>query len=113
MNTILESVMRNTILIACLLAAGPALAQDLPGDPAGGQAIATRDCAGCHLVTDRQPGPATDGVPSFTAIARMPSTTELSLRAFLRTPHPPMPDLALTRRQIDDVVSYILDLRNR
>lgn len=104
--------MRSAVLIACVLATAPAVAQDLPGDPAAGRALATRDCASCHLVTDNQAGPAMDGVPSFVSIARMPSTTELSLRAFLRTPHPPMPDLTLTRRQMDDVVSYILDLRN-
>jgi mono/diheme cytochrome c family protein len=105
--------MRHVLVILCLVAATPALAQQFPGDPAAGRALASRNCSSCHLVTERQAGPAADGVPSFASIARMPSTTELSLRAFLRTPHPPMPDLALSRRETDDIVSYILDLRNR
>jgi len=104
--------MRIPLILGFVLIAGSAYAQTLPGDPANGRALAQRDCAGCHLVSDRQTGPAADGVPSFAAVARMPSTTELSLRAFLRTPHPPMPDLALSRRDMDDVVSYILSLRN-
>jgi len=103
--------MRFLPVLGLVLIAGTASAQTLPGDPANGRALAQRDCAGCHLVSDRQNGPAADGVPSFAAIARMPSTTELSLRAFMRTPHPPMPDLALSRQDMDDVVSYILSLR--
>ena len=104
--------MRYLFLLPLLLGAAAANAQGLPGDPDAGRALALRDCASCHLVASGQGGPAVDGVPSFAAIARMPSTTELSLRAFMRTPHPPMPDLALTRRDMDDVVSYILSLRS-
>jgi hypothetical protein len=43
----------------------------------------------------------------------MPSTTSMSLHAFLMTPHGQMPDFASTRAQIDDVVAYILSLRSR
>jgi hypothetical protein len=41
----------------------------------------------------------------------MSSTTNLSLRAFLLTPHRRMPDLAPSRGQIDDVVACILSLQ--
>jgi mono/diheme cytochrome c family protein len=49
--------------------------------------------------------------PGFAAIAAMKSTTELSLQAFLQTPHDHMPDWRLSRQQIDDVVAYIMSLR--
>ena len=39
------------------------------------------------------------------------SVTVLSLRAFLQTPHARMPDLHLTREEVDDLASYILSLR--
>jgi hypothetical protein len=35
----------------------------------------------------------------------------MSLRAFLQTPHWRMPDLHLTRDEIDDIATYILSLR--
>ena len=41
----------------------------------------------------------------------MASTTSMSLRVFLQTPHPSMPDYRLTREELDDVVAYILTLR--
>jgi hypothetical protein len=43
----------------------------------------------------------------------MSSTTGMSLRAFLLTPHARMPDIQLSREQTDDVVAYILSLRDR
>jgi mono/diheme cytochrome c family protein len=104
--------MRTFLMAALLLAAPPAFAQTSYGDPQAGLKVALRDCAACHIVAGRQAGPAPVGVPPFATIARMPSTTALSLRAYLQTPHPPMPDLALTRTEMEDVVSYILSLRN-
>ena len=65
----------------------------------------------CHLVYPRSQRQANDAVPSFVAIAKMPSTTSLSLDAFLLTPHPPMPDFRLSRAQIDGLTAYILSLR--
>ena len=52
-----------------------------------------------------------DAIPSFQAIAGMPSTTLMSIRVFLRTPHDVMPDYELTEAQIDNVGAYIIGLR--
>jgi hypothetical protein len=45
------------------------------------------------------------------AIGEQKSTTALSLRVFLQTPHAQMPDLHLSRDEIDDLAAYILSLR--
>ena len=42
-----------------------------------------------------------------------PATTEISLRAFLQTPHPTMPNLMLTPEETDDIIAYLLALKNR
>lgn len=89
----------------------PAFAQVAQGDPQQGLALAQSWCSSCHMVSPRQQNAANDGVPSFASVARMPSTTQMSLEAFLQSPHPPMPDLKLTRVQLDDVAAYILSLR--
>ena len=70
-------------------------------------------CSGCHQVDPRGPVLATDAVPSFRAIAAMPSTTSLSIQAFLRTAHDVMPNFRLTEPQIDNVGAYILEMRAR
>jgi mono/diheme cytochrome c family protein len=108
----MEMPMRPTALIAVLtLAAAPALAQPEPGDARAGQRLAATWCANCHQVAPGGPGPSTDAASPFAAIAAMPSTTSMSLRVFLQTPHANMPDYRLTREQMDDVVAYLLSLR--
>lgn len=90
----------------------PASGQGLNGgDAFEGGRLARAWCSGCHAVEARPAAPMTDATPSFAAIAAMASTTGMSLSVFLRSPHPPMPDLALTERQIADISAYILGLR--
>jgi len=43
----------------------------------------------------------------------MGSTTKISLAAFLQMSHNRMPDFSLTRREIADVSSYILNLKRQ
>lgn len=103
--------MRRYLATCLVLAATQASAQSLVGDPMVGRDLALRACAECHAVPGRQGATVTDATPSFVTIARSLTSTELGLRVFLQTPHPPMPNLLLTRREIDDVVSYILSLK--
>ena len=79
-------------------------------DPASGQRIAERWCASCHLVGPQQTVASAD-VPSFQAVARTRDLNDRTLATFLADPHPKMPDMQLSRREIDDLVSYIRSLR--
>ena len=100
---------RFAALLAGLAFLGtPAMAQDR----ANGEVIAKTWCAGCHVVEGSTPQfGRTDAIPSFEAVAQMPSTTATSLRVFLSTPHARMPDYSLTQREINDVSAYILSLK--
>ena len=78
-------------------------------------------CTARHPVIDhgqsRTPRPlprwpaASQQAPPLAAVAQMHSTTSLSLHAFLLTPHPSMPNYRLAPKEVDDVVAYILSLR--
>ena len=94
---------------AALLAAGAARAQDF----STGKGVAQVWCSDCHLVDPLERKSGRDSAPTFLSIARMKSTTEASLAAFLSTPHGRgrMPDLVLNREEIQDVSAYILSLR--
>jgi mono/diheme cytochrome c family protein len=70
-----------------------------------GRRIAEHWCASCHLVSPEQARANAD-VPSFAAIARKYSDSA-ALAAFLANPHPPMPDLSLSKPEIADLVAYI------
>jgi mono/diheme cytochrome c family protein len=90
--------------------AGAASAQDV-GDVATGQKLAETWCSSCHLVGETHGAAVSNGAPTFAAIAADKSITVLSLRAFLQTPHARMPDLHLSREEVDDLAAYILSLR--
>jgi mono/diheme cytochrome c family protein len=77
------------------------------GDPAKGKATAERWCTSCHIVSPS--GGGTDTAPNFVAIARM--RDDNYLHGVLTEPHPPMPPIALSRYQIDDLVAYFGTLR--
>ena len=84
------------------------------GTPAAGLRLAERWCSGaCHVIGPTSERGTSSGVPTFGAIARMPSTTHMSLSVFLQTPHAGMPDLHLSRQEIADLATYILSLRRQ
>jgi len=79
-------------------------------DPATGQRLARQWCSNCHVIDEATPKAAVpQGPPSFRAIAGHLDAGQL--RAFLSHPHPPMPDLALSRAEIEDLIAYIESLR--
>ena len=83
---------------------------DARADAARGLALAGRWCSECHGVRPNDAS-STATIPTFPQIAAEPSATNMSLRAFLRTPHTSMPNLILQRDDIDDLVDYILSLK--
>jgi mono/diheme cytochrome c family protein len=95
-------------LLAALTSFGFAMPANAGGDVAQGAAIAKRWCVNCHVVSADQKSAKVD-VPTFSDIARR-RPDDRALSSFLVKPHPPMPDLSLSRQEIDDVVSYIRSL---
>jgi mono/diheme cytochrome c family protein len=71
-----------------------------------GETLAKRWCATCHVVAaDQQRGSTT--APSFSEISKKPGLTAASIALFLLRPHPPMPDMNLTRTEASDLAAYI------
>jgi mono/diheme cytochrome c family protein len=103
-------VVLSTILLAAWVRLADA--QEF-GDTAAGRRLAETWCSSCHLIGASPGGAVSNGAPTFMAIAGLKSTTVLSLRAFLQTPHAQMPDLHLSRDEIDDLAGYILSLRSK
>jgi cytochrome c len=79
-------------------------------DVAKGTQLARQWCANCHVINNNPSGVVPQGPPTFPAIARSGITAD-QLRAFLSHPHGSMPDLALSRAEIDDLIGYIETLR--
>jgi cytochrome c len=77
-------------------------------DVAEGALVARQWCVQCHVIGSAPaPGTVQQGPPAFAAIGM----TGDQMRAFLSRPHGSMPDLALTRSEIDNLIAYIETLR--
>jgi len=86
------------------------LPQSARADAAAGERLARQWCANCHVIDNS--GPATtlpQGPPAFRIIAGHLDRDQM--RAFLSHPHGAMPDLALTRAEIEDLIAYIGSLK--
>jgi mono/diheme cytochrome c family protein len=75
-------------------------------DTANGKRLAERWCASCHVVAKDQKHGNTQA-PPFSEIANKPGLTAASIALFLLRPHPPMPDMSLTRNEAGDLAAYI------
>jgi len=92
----------------CLFAA-PVLAAE--ADPSAGAVLVKTECAHCHAIGLEAAAKSPDArAPRFVDVAKMPSTTELSLKVFLRSSHRNMPNFILLPEEIDSVAAYILGL---
>ncbi|MGH6925993.1 MAG: c-type cytochrome [Propylenella sp.] len=80
------------------------------GDARAGKALAERWCASCHLVAPEQTS-ATTEAPPFASVAERSAEEIGALAAFLADPHPPMPQMSLTRQEIQDLLAYIASLK--
>ena len=99
---------RRLAVIAASFIAGaslPAHAQDAER----GRMLAREWCGSCHVTETG--GTGSDVAPPFATIAKDPSTTPDSLHRWLVAPHPPMPDLKLSRDEEDDILAYLLSLK--
>jgi mono/diheme cytochrome c family protein len=93
------------VVAAVLLAPGASRA----ADPAEGKGLAQQWCASCHAVV---PGEATDKpAPSFESVVNERGRSDEWIATWLSTPHAMMPDLGLSRNQIDALVAYFDSLR--
>jgi len=92
--------------------AAPAFAQT--ADSALGARIARTNCSACHeIAAGVEPKDPSSKAPSFVDVANMPSTTELSIKVFLRSSHRSMPNFILSPEEIDSVAAYIVGLKKK
>jgi mono/diheme cytochrome c family protein len=99
-------------VLALLLLGVPVAAEAAdPADREHGRTIARTWCASCHAVERREDRQRSDTPPSFVILANDPRNTTERLRAFLTRPHGRMPDFNLSRQDREDLIAYLLSLR--
>jgi len=79
-------------------------------DATNGSALARVWCSSCHVMPGAAPQTVPQGPPSFRMVAQSGKSAE-QLRTFLMKPHGSMPNLTLSRGEIDDLIAYIGSIR--
>ena len=106
----MERVTWLVALLAISVAASHVNAQG-SGNPQAGLALAQQVCSECHAVRREQVRSPNSSAPTFVALATTPGMTSVAIMVALTTPHAGMPMFILTTRQREDVIAYILSLK--
>ena len=116
----LGRIARLVTMVGSLAALTSAAQGQETGDPQAGQVVAAEQCAGCHAVLPGQ-GVSTDpdplpfdgaGALAFEDIANTPGVTTMALSAWMASNHPTMPQILLEDDDLQDVIAYILSLKD-
>lgn len=98
-------------LLALLLCASPALAQDEAAKIAEGKRLAEINCTRCHNIEAEGESPLTDA-PPFREISKNYDEMELvdGFMEGLAVRHPLMPDWEVTMPQAEDLAAFVMSL---
>ncbi|MGA8615751.1 MAG: cytochrome c [Xanthobacteraceae bacterium] len=109
-NKLMISTVRLIVALWAVTVEGTQ-AQEL-GNVRQGLRLARAQCAECHLV-EKVAGRSTNAAaPTFEHIANVTGMTRAAFTAALRTSHETMPNVIIKGSDFDDLVAYILSLKN-
>jgi mono/diheme cytochrome c family protein len=106
---VISAIVASAVGLAAALAVAPPVAAQEPGNAEAGHELASKLCAGCHIIGNQRSG--SDQAPPFPAIARDPDVSLAELHGWGGAGHPMLPNLALTPEQVADINAYLDSLR--
>ena len=104
--------MKTIRIMSATMVASVLTSAAIAGDARQGEELANQWCSNCHLVGAEQTAGG-DTAPPFEIIAETAADRTDELQAWLADPHPPMPNLDLTRQEINDLLAYIESLSDQ
>ena len=105
----MQRVARLTILM--MLLASTSQAAEV-GSPGKGFALVRDGCSQCHATRKGQPFSPNLMAPTFEQLATTPGMTAVALNVALTTPHAGMPMFMFSAEEREDIIAYILTLKN-
>ena len=81
------------------------------GDPAAGAGYAKQYCSKCHAIDRTETSPELKA-PPFRDVANTKGMTATALTVWLTTSHPRMPNIVIEPNDMDNVVAFILSLKD-
>lgn len=113
MARILHWGVRAYLGAAALFAVTASASAQEVGDAAKGKKFAEEQCAQCHAVLREERVSPRFNIASFGRIANTPGMTAQALSIWMTTSHPTMPNLILEAEDRQNVVAYIVSLKDK
>lgn len=104
--------MKTAIGIAIASLTYMSAAASATGDAAAGSRAAERVCSECHAVSAGAGLSPHPQAPTFQAIANTRGKNEIALKVWFQVPHRSMPEFVLAEQDSEDLIAYILSLKN-
>ena len=101
---------RGSLIVLSIALAQAAHAKEA-GDVRSGLDYAEAVCAECHAVKKGERVSPHERAPAFELVANARGMTGMALRVWFQSPHPSMPNLVLREKTADDLVAYIMSLK--
>ncbi len=109
-------IMAAFLTLALAPAAAAGAAKERPGDAQAARPLIAEQCVKCHVVPgfpEEKVEPAVQA-PTFGAIANdAEKYSDEALRKFLRKPHYPMQGFIMSKRDIENIIAFVHELRRR
>lgn len=102
--------LKHSLIVLSIALVQTAHAQAV-GDAKSGSDYAQAVCAECHAVKKGQRVSPHERAPAFEVVANSRGMSAMALRVWFQSPHPSMPNLVLREKLADDLVAYIMSLK--
>ncbi len=79
-----------------------------------GKTLARSLCSNCHIVGPGEaPAVVNVDIPSFVAVAAKDGQSAEKIKANVLNPHPVMPQVQLSKPELDAIAAYIMSLKEK
>jgi mono/diheme cytochrome c family protein len=101
---------KHSLIILSIVLGSSAQAYEA-GNIASGLNYAEAVCAECHAVKKGQRTSPHERATAFETVANARGMSPMALRVWFQSPHPSMPNLVLKEKTADDLIAYIMSLK--
>jgi mono/diheme cytochrome c family protein len=108
---IMKSLFKSVLATLFIAATAQTADAQQRGDGKAGFEYADAVCAECHAVKKGERVSPHERAPAFELVANARGMSEMALRVWFQSPHPSMPNLMLKEKTADDLITYIMSLK--
>ena len=108
----MKPILKSSLVALAIAAASHSVLAQESGDAKAGFAYAEAVCSECHAIKKGERVSPHERATAFEVVANARGMSDMALRVWFQSPHPSMPNLTLKEKLADDLVAYIMSLKD-